>query len=337
MAPGTGDWFCGRDGTRTGCMGCGVATRTDADRATAHGEAVSRDEAWALLRALASEAARGASARDGSAVRLDDAGCLRVVGAQDARIVTRPAHECGWERAAPLGPGSAELFDLYAPLCVGARASRCVIAHLGQSLDGRLSALPNAARFITGPEDVEHTHRLRALFDAVVVGAETAAVDDPRLTTRLVPGAQPVRVVFDPRARLDHGLRVLSDGAADTLVVTGVGHGARHRGLGSRVDVLETPLVDGRFALRAVLDALAARGLRRVFIEGGGVTVSHFLEAKLLDRLHLTIVPRNVGDGAPGVALRPTRDLATIPRVRSRRFALGQDVLFDCDLGRDGV
>lgn len=313
------------------------ATRADAGSPAPRSEPVSRDEAWTLLRAMAAEAVRGAPLRDGTGLCLDDAGQLRAVHARDGRIVARTARERGWESAAPLHPEAIELFDRYAPLCLGARARRLVVAHLGQSLDGRVSATPDAARFITGPEDVEHTHRLRALFDAVMIGAQTAAVDDPHLTTRLVPGAQPVRVVLDPRARLDHGLRVLSDGEADTLVVTATGAGARHRDLSPRIGVLEAPLVNGCFVLPRVLDALAERGLRRVFIEGGGVTVTRFLDAGLLDRLHLTIVPRNVGDGTPGVALQPTSDLTAIPRVRSRRFALGADVLFDCDLAGDGV
>lgn len=313
------------------------ATHADAGSPTPRREPVSREQAWSLLRALALQVERDVIAHDGAALCLDEAGRLRTAAGHDGWIVARPESERGWDACEAVSTGAAELFDLYAPLCVGARAARLVLAHLGQSLDGRVSVAQNASRFITGREDVEHTHRLRALFDAVMIGAETAAVDDPHLTTRLVPGAQPVRVVLDPRARLDHALRVFSDGEADTIAVTGTGHGARHRVLAPRVHVIEAPLADGCFVLPRVLDALAERGLGRVFIEGGGVTVSRFLDARLLDRLHLTVVPRNVGDGAPGVALRPTRDLAAIPHVRARRFALGGDVLFDCDLGRDAV
>ena len=297
--------------------------------AAARDAPVSRDDAWSLLRALALAATQGAPATNGACVCIDHAGTLRFAE-QDARIVARPDSERGWEPCAAVSNEAMELFDLYAPLCVGARAERLVLAHLGQSRDGRVSAVRPAARFITGPEDVEHTHRLRALFDAVVIGAETAAVDDAHLTTRLVAGRQPVRVVLDPRARLDPRLRVFSDGAADTIVVTGEGHGERHRALHARarVRIVEAPLTDGYFALRVVLDMLAGHGLRRVFVEGGGLTVLRFLDAQCLDRLHLTIVPIDVGPGTPGVS---------VPTVRARRFALGRDVLLDCDLGRDAV
>jgi riboflavin biosynthesis pyrimidine reductase len=81
-----------------------------------------------------------------------------------------------------------------------------------------------------------------------------------------------------------------------------------------------------------LLDQLHARGLWSVFIEGGGTTVSSFLEANLLDRLHLTIAPLITGSGRPGVSL-PARDkIADCLRPRHRVFAMGGDVLFDCDL-----
>ena len=67
-----------------------------------------------------------------------------------------------------------ELLELYLPLCQGC-PERFVVAHLGQSLDGRIAAANGASRWVTGAEDVVHNHRMRALFDAVVVGAGTVA------------------------------------------------------------------------------------------------------------------------------------------------------------------
>ena len=76
-----------------------------------------------------------------------------------------------------------------------------VLAQLGQSLDGFIASRTGHAEFVTGPEDREHLHRLRALVDAVVVGVGTVAADDCRLTVRAVPGPHPTRVVLDPSAR----------------------------------------------------------------------------------------------------------------------------------------
>ena len=77
---------------------------------------------------------------------------------------------------------------------------------------------------------------------------------------------------------------------------------------------------------------LRARGCARIFVEGGGVTVSAFLEANLLDRLQIAIAPLLIGDGRPAIRLRPPDALGDCHRPRYRVFRMGADVLFDCDL-----
>ena len=79
---------------------------------------------------------------------------------------------------------------------------------------------------------------------------------------------------------------------------------------------------------------LRERGLGRIFVEGGGVTVSRFLEARALARLHVTICPIFIGRGRPGISLPAIDDLGDALRPRARRFDLGDDVLFDCKLDR---
>ena len=82
------------------------------------------------------------------------------------------------------------------------------------------------------------------------------------------------------------------------------------------------------------LRLLHARGCARVFVEGGGVTVSRFLEANLLDRLQIAIAPVLIGEGRPAVRLAPQVRLRDCRRPRYRVFRMGGDVLFDCDLSR---
>jgi riboflavin biosynthesis pyrimidine reductase len=77
---------------------------------------------------------------------------------------------------------------------------------------------------------------------------------------------------------------------------------------------------------------LRQRGCTRVFVEGGGVTVSMFLAAHLLDRLHMTVAPLIIGDGRPAIRLAPRSALVDCHRPRYRVFRMGGDVLFDCDV-----
>jgi riboflavin-specific deaminase-like protein len=185
--------------------------------------------------------------------------------------------------------------------------------------------------FITGDENVVHMHRLRALCDAVVVGASTVAADDSRLTTRLVPGPNPLRVVIDPRRRLPASLRLFNDGAAPTLLVCDEAHARAGERFGG-AEVVGLPARAGRLDYAAILGLLHARGCRTVFVEGGGATVSGFLVSGLLDRLQVTIAPALLGDGLPGLHLPEVSRLADAAPLACRVLRMGDDVLFDCDL-----
>jgi diaminohydroxyphosphoribosylaminopyrimidine deaminase/5-amino-6-(5-phosphoribosylamino)uracil reductase len=260
--------------------------------------------------------------------------------------------EHGWRLTGPRSDASADLFSLYKPL-LDARlayagqpgAPSWVLAQLGQSLDGCVATAAGDSYFVTGASSLLHLHRLRALCDAVLVGAGTVAADDPQLTTRRVPGPQPVRVVLDPGARLDGRARVLRDGQAPTLWMCDARHAAEARARlafaasssrGAEVlgvdGLLDTEDVNrGHHPARAIA-ALAARGLRLVFVEGGGITVSRFLAAGALDRLHLIVAPVLIGDGRRGLRGPPRALMAACPRPPARTLALGEDVLWDLDL-----
>jgi riboflavin-specific deaminase-like protein len=221
------------------------------------------------------------------------------------------------------------LLELYAPLCMTRAAQSLTLAHLGQSLDGFVATASGDSYYVTGPDNVRHLHRLRALADAIIVGAGTVARDDPQLTVRHVQGENPVRVVLDPSARLDARRRVFSDGVAPTLVVHADGVTAPPPG---RAEVLHVPAETGRMKLEALLAQLHERGLYRVFVEGGGATVSRFLEAGLLDRLHIAIAPLMTGSGRRGLTLPARERIDECLRPAHRVFTMGGDVLFDCDL-----
>lgn len=232
----------------------------------------------------------------------------------------------GWRAERPVSPTAGELLDCLFPLAT--RPGRLAIAQLGQSLDGRIATESGHSHFINGPESLVHLHRLRALMDAVVVGAGTASEDDPRLTVRHVAGPHPVRVILDPRGRVTPDRLLLRDPEAPTLHLHGEG-ACPEGAAGHHVTRLALPLAEGGFAPAAVLDALAARGLERVLIEGGGITVSRFLEAGVLHRLHLLMAPLLIGSGRPGLAMTPIATLDEARRPASRTFRCGDDTLFD--------
>ncbi len=229
------------------------------------------------------------------------------------------------------GAEAQAAWALYEPLATERKGMPYLFAQVGQSLDGRIATPDGDATEVSGPEGLRHLHRCRALAEAVVVGARTALADDPQLTVRLVDGSSPARVVIDPRGRLPNRARVFADDGARRLVVQG-SDTLRPAG----VEVIRLPATNGWIAPAAIRDALAKRGLGRVMVEGGGVTIAGFLDAGLLDRLHVAISPIIIGAGPSGLSTAPVARLADALRPETHVYGLGSDVVFDCALAACG-
>ena len=233
-----------------------------------------------------------------------------------------------WRCEHALSAETIDLLNLFLPLV--ARMETLAIAQLGQSLDGRIATESGASHYINGLQARTHLHRLRALVDAVVVGVGTVNDDDPLLTVRHVKGRNPVRVVLDPRARMSAERQLASDGAAPTIQLVGPGCATKAPPGVRRISLPTT--AEGGFDVLAVLDWLHAQGLRRVLIEGGGVTISRFMQTGALDRMHFLIAPLLIGSGRAGLQLPPVLGLHEAQRPRCRVFACGEDTIFDLDL-----
>ncbi len=218
---------------------------------------------------------------------------------------------------------------LYTPI---ARAEGpFLFAQVGQSLDGRIATPAGDARDISGRDGLAHLHRCRALASAVVVGVRTALHDDPRLTVRLVPGPNPVRVVIDPQGRLPNGAKVLNPDGTRRIVIQATDT-PRPEG----VEVVRLAAVDGWISPHAIAKALFARGLPRILVEGGGVTIAKFLEAGLLRRLHISVAPLIIGAGPAGLCTTPVASLTDALRPETHVYGLDTDVVFDCVLDQAG-
>lgn len=255
-------------------------------------------------------------------------GAVAGVHAVDADATEIAVDETGaWHTTVECPPETAQLLDLYLPLMA---PERVVIGQLGQSLDGRIATHVGQSEYVTGKEDRTHLHRLRALVDAVVVGAGTVVADDPRLTVRAVSGANPARIVLDPHCRVTADRTLFRDGAAETLIL----HACETCAAADAPGVDHQPMIAGERGFRPhdVIETLHQRGFRRILVEGGGITVSRFVEAGVVDRLYVAVAPMLIGSGVPAVTLPAIDHLDDALRPGCRRFFLGADTLFELDL-----
>ncbi|PQZ84494.1 MULTISPECIES: bifunctional diaminohydroxyphosphoribosylaminopyrimidine deaminase/5-amino-6-(5-phosphoribosylamino)uracil reductase RibD [unclassified Brevundimonas] len=186
-----------------------------------------------------------------------------------------------------------------------------VTLKLATSLDGRIATASGESQWITGPEARQQGHRLRASHDAILVGVETVLADDPELTVRLPDhaGPHPLRVVLDSRLRTPATAKVATGNAL--ILTTAAPHAIGH------AEVINVAADDGRPAIAAVLDALTARGIGSVLIEGGGRVAASFIQAGAVDAIEWFRAPILLGgEGRPCVASLALAKLADAPKFR---------------------
>lgn len=239
-----------------------------------------------------------------------------------------------WQLRVPADSQARQLLTTFLPLCrhLPESADPIVVGQMGQSLDGRIATVTGASKYINGEGGLLHLHRLRAVCDAVVIGAGTASEDNPKLTVRLANGPNPVRVVIDRHRRVPATHDIFTDEQSPTLRLVAGDYEPGEKLL-PRSGVMEVPCLGDKEQTQPgrILEVLADFGLRRLFIEGGGLTVSGFLTAGLLDHLHVMVAPMIIGSGRPAFSLPEIETLDSALRPSASMVDLGSDMLFDLD------
>ena len=198
-----------------------------------------------------------------------------------------------------------------------------VTLKLAASLDGRIAAAGGESKWITGIESRRLVHRMRALSDAVMIGAETALNDDPELTVRLASGRDPVRVVLDSKLRVPVSSKVFSgvrEGQGRLIIFASNDadekRASRVKAAGAEV-VRLAPGANG-LPLKKVLKALAKAGMTSVLVEGGGTLAASLLRERLIDALTVFYGPMMIGaEGLPMIACLGLKELKGAPRFKN--------------------
>ena len=213
-------------------------------------------------------------------------------------------------------------------------------AKWAMSLDGKIATRTGDSKWITGGEARREVHRLRDLYDAISVGTETLRSDNPRLTSRIEGGRDPIRVLVDARldAPLDLGAYKGGEEGPPTWVFVGEeADSASRQTLEARgLDVIETELdSNGRMDISAMLEVLAERGIVRLLVEGGGAWTGSLFDRRLVDHVHAFASPKIIGgrQAVPAVGGDGAETVDRSARLVDRRVRqVGEDILIEGDV-----
>jgi diaminohydroxyphosphoribosylaminopyrimidine deaminase/5-amino-6-(5-phosphoribosylamino)uracil reductase len=174
-----------------------------------------------------------------------------------------------------------------------------------QTLDGKISTPQGGSPYISSPESLKLAHKLRATHDAILVGVNTVIKDNPELTTRLVKGRNPVRVVLDSHLRIPLDSKVLMNQSAAKTLIAATPSAPKEKLAALKkmgIEVLTLPPDStGRVDLKALLKTLAQRQISSVLVEGGAEVITSFLRLALADKIIAIIAPRLMGAGTDAV------------------------------------
>lgn len=205
-----------------------------------------------------------------------------------------------------------------------------VVAKWAMTLDGKIASRSGDASWVTGELARQRVHEVRNALDAILVGANTVRLDNPRLTCRIEGGRDPIRVVLDSHLSVDPSSRVFETPGTIVFCASTAPVTSYTPFLARGAELVSVPRVDGKLDVMAVLTELGARGIMSVLVEGGGAVLGSFLDAGAIDRVMVFIAPKIVGgaQAASPIAGLGFETMGQARRLNSPRVErLGEDVL----------
>lgn len=206
-----------------------------------------------------------------------------------------------------------------------------VTMKFASSLDGKIATSTGESQWISCFESRKFVHKLRDVNDAILAGVGTVLADNPSLTTRLIEGKNPIRVIVDSNARIPLNSKVLTDKSARAIIATtknvpsdkisalkALGAEIITAGDGERVD------------LRTLMKKLAEMEITSVLVEGGGQINFSMLKAGLVDKIYGFIAPKIIGGSKSLTAVEGEGFLNLSDTIALNNFTserLGEDIL----------
>ena len=205
-----------------------------------------------------------------------------------------------------------------------------------QTLDGMIADKNNYSEWISSSESRKYVHWLRARYDAVLIGSETARIDNPKLTVRMVEGRNPYRVVLDSSLKLKSDLNLFKSNSDNkTIVITSEKNKSKLKKI-NQLEKLGVKFLfvksdaQGRMQLKSVLKEIAKLQISSILVEGGSKIYSSFLKQKLFDDIFLFVSPKILGNGLKTFSELKSNKLSDAAKLNIRRTQkIGDDLLIE--------
>lgn len=205
-----------------------------------------------------------------------------------------------------------------------------------QTLDGLIADLNNRSDWISSSESRKYVHWLRARYDAVLIGYETAKKDNPKLTVRLVEGRNPYRVVLDSNLLLKNDLNLFKNNSDDkTVVIASEKSKSKLRKINQLKKNGVTLLFaksdnKGRLKLKSVIKELSKMQITSLLVEGGSKIYSSFINQNLFDDIYLFVSPKILGGGLKSFSEISSKKISDATKLFIKSSQkIGDDVLLE--------
>ncbi|MBI5875368.1 MAG: bifunctional diaminohydroxyphosphoribosylaminopyrimidine deaminase/5-amino-6-(5-phosphoribosylamino)uracil reductase RibD [Deltaproteobacteria bacterium] len=212
-----------------------------------------------------------------------------------------------------------------------------VTLKLAATLDGKIATAAGESKWITGEDARKAAHQMRAEADAVMVGIGTVLKDNPELTTRLVTGKDPVRIVVDSKLSIPLNAKVLKLGKDGVIIATVRSQGSEVRSQKIKqlkakgAEILALSSKNGMVDLKALMKELAKREITSLIVEGGSTLAASAIKQGVVDKVSIFLAPKLLGkEGLPmigGLGIKRLKDAVSLSRLKCKR--LGDDILLE--------
>jgi diaminohydroxyphosphoribosylaminopyrimidine deaminase / 5-amino-6-(5-phosphoribosylamino)uracil reductase len=203
-----------------------------------------------------------------------------------------------------------------------------------QTLDGLIADMDNYSEWISSEQSRKYVHSLRAKYDAVLIGSETARIDNPKLTVRIVEGRNPYRIILDSRLDLNPELNVFKINKDKKTILVTIADYASKKNKIKKFEQLGVKMIfvkknhNGRVHLKSTIKEMAKIGIASILVEGGSKTFSSFVKQELFDDIMMFISPKILGNGVKTFSELSFRNLDSALKLKIKsNEIIGEDVL----------